>query len=284
MLRIVTDGAADMPEGWEKQYEINILPLRVRFGEKEMVQGRDLTPKNFYKIVLEKRIFPKTSLPNVDEIKDFYRKIAEKNDSILSIHVTSKLSGTFSTVQTAARELTGEFDVYPFDSGAGSAAQGMMCREARIMAQNGAGVAKIIERLSELRSKLSIIFTVENLEFVRLSGRISSFQTAISSLLKVNPIIFLRDGLLQVGQKVRTRQRALDTIVDEIRKRLGGQPTDLAIVHADTPDTAQMLIKKVKASIPAIREIIVSELSIPVAAHLGPGAIGIVAIPLGEAS
>jgi len=284
MLRIVTDGAADMPEGWEKQYEINILPLRVLFGDKEMLQGRDLTPKNFYKIVLEKRIFPKTSLPSPDEIKDFYRKIAEKNESILSIHVASKLSGTFSAVQTAARELVGEFNVYPFDSGAGSAAEGMMCREARIMAQSGASVANIIERLSELRSKVTIIFTVENLEFARLSGRISSFQTAISSLLKVNPIIFLRDGLLQVGQKVRTRQRALDTIVDEVRRRLGGQPTNLAVVHADTPETAQMLIEKIKARIPAVREIIMSELSIVVAAHLGPGAIGIVAIPIGEAS
>ncbi len=152
------------------------------------------------------------------------------------------------------------------------------------MAQSGASVAKIIERLSELRSKVTIIFTVENLEFARLSGRISSFQTAISSLLKVNPIIFLRDGLLQVGQKVRTRQRALDTIVDEVRRRLGGQPIDLAVVHADTPDTAQMLIEKIRARIPAVREIIMSELSIVVAAHLGPGAIGIVAIPIGEAS
>lgn len=272
-----------MPQGWEERFGINILPLRIRFGEEELLQGREVTNQNFYQLVREKRDFPKTSLPGPDEIKEFYRKITQKGDSILSIHVASKMSGTFSAVQTAARELLGELDVYPFDSGAGSAALGFMCREARLMSDNGSGITKILEYLAEARSRLTIIFTLENLEYARLSGRINSFQTALSSLLKINPIIFLRDGLLQMGKKVRTRQNAIDTIINEVKNRLGGQEANLAIVHADTPETAQAVIDKVRAVIPALKEIIVTELAIPVAAHLGPGTIGIVAYPTRKA-
>lgn len=282
MLKIVTDGAADMPDGWGQKYDIHILPLRIRFGDEELLQGRDVTSKNFYSLVKLKRLFPKTSLPAPAEIVDFYRNIAQKGDEIISIHVASKLSGTFAAAQAAADELAGELSVYPFDSGAGSAAQGYMCREARIMSEKGMDTSAIIEFLKEIRAKVMIYFTLEDLNFARLSGRINSFQTALSSLLKINPIIFLRNGLLFVGQKVRTRQRALDTIVENVRQRLGGEPANLAIVHAATPETAQLLIERVEAVIPAIKEIIVTELSIPVAAHLGPGAVGIVAIPVAE--
>jgi len=282
MLKIVTDGSADMPQGWEDRFEIHILPLHIRFGEEELLQGRDVTSQNFYQLVLEKRDFPKTSLPSPEEIKNFYRSIANKDDSILSIHIASQMSGTFSTVQTAARELAGELDVHPFDSGAGSAALGFMCREARHMAEKGLDIHKVLEALTELRSRITIVFTLENLEFARLSGRINSFQSTLSSLLKINPIIYLRDGLLQVGKKVRTRQNALDTVIDEVKNRLNGQEANLAIVHANTPETAQEVIEKVKAIIPAIKEIIVTELAIPVAAHLGPGTIGIVAYPTRE--
>jgi DegV family protein with EDD domain len=282
MLKIVTDGAADMPDSWEKMFGIQILPLRIRFGEEELLQGRDVTSKNFYRLVTEKKDFPKTSLPAPEEIKEFYRKIANNDDAILSIHVASKMSGTFSAVQTAAKELVGELDVFPFDSGAGSAAIGYMCREARRLADLGFSTTKILECLSDLRSKISVIFTLENLEFARMSGRISSLQSTISSILKINPIIYLKDGLLHVGQKVRTRQTALETIIDEIKNRLSGQEANIAIVHANTPETARLLTEKVKAIIPAVKEIIVTELAIPVAAHLGPGAIGIVAYPAGE--
>jgi DegV family protein with EDD domain len=282
MLKIVTDGAADMPQGWEQRFGIHVLPLRIRFGDEELLQGRDVTSENFYQMVREKRDFPKTSLPAPDEIKEFYRSIAGRDDSIISIHVASKMSGTFSAVQTAANELKGELEVYPFDSGAGSAAQGFMCREARLLSERGYSPPKIIEVLGELRSRLTVIFTLENLEFARLSGRINSFQTALSSLLKINPIIFLRDGLLQMGKKVRTRQNALETVINEVKNRLAGQEANLAIVHANTPETAQELIARVRQAIPAIKEIIVTELAIPVAAHLGPGTIGIVAYPIRE--
>ncbi len=279
MIKIVTDGSADMPEGWEEKYDIKIIPLSIVMGEETYQQFRDITPKNFYNLVREKRFPPKTSLPSPHQIMEFYRSIAKKGEEILSIHLTSKLSGTFAAVKQAADEIADEIKVYPFDSGAGSAALGFMCREARLLSLKGWDIPKIIGRLDSIRDQLTVIFTLENLEFAYLSGRINKLQTALSSLLRINPIIVLRDGLLNMSEKVRTRQRALDMIVEQVQKRIGNTMASLAVVHAAAPEAAQAMVEKLKRTFPNIREIVITELSIPVAAHLGPGTIGIVAYP-----
>lgn len=278
MLRIVTDGAVDMPAGWEKEYDIQVLPLSVRFGERTFMQGVDINADRFYELVQANHIIPKTSLPSPQQVADFYRKIARKGDEILSIHVASKLSGTFSTIQIAARELVGELNIFPFDSGAGSAAQGYMCREARLRARRGESLQDILNRLASLREQLTLVFTVDNLEFARLSGRVNSLQSTLSSMLRIKPIILLREGLLIASEKVRTRQRALDRILDYAFERVGGRKITLAVVHAADPETAQLMVEKARR-IFNIKELIITELSIPVAAHMGPGTIGIVAIP-----
>ncbi len=278
MMRIVTDGSADMPAGWQERYKIEVVPLWVQIGNETFLQGVDINPANFYRIVREKRIFPKTSLPSPQQVVEFYRKIATRGDSILSIHLANTLSGTFSIFQMAARELAGELEVYPFDSGAGSAALGFMCREARLMEMAGASIQDILIRLQSIRDKITIMFTVDNLEFARLSGRINALQSALSSALNIKPIIILRDGLLQMAEKVRTRQKALDRILEEARQRVGRKQVVMAIVHAADPEMARVVVEKAR-KVFNIKEVIVTDLSIPVAAHLGPGAIGIITYP-----
>ncbi len=278
MMKIVTDGSADMPADWQEKYKIDVVPLWVQIGNKSYLQGVDIGPSNFYQIVKEKHIFPKTSLPSPQQVVEFYRKIASKGDNILSIHLANTLSGTFSIFQMAARELVGEIQVIPFDSGAGSAALGFMCREARLMDMAGSSMQDILKRLESIRNKLMIMFTIDNLEFARLSGRINALQSALSSALNIKPIIILRDGLLQVAEKVRTRQRALDRILEAARERVGKRRVVMAIVHAADPDMAREVVEKAKRLF-NLKEVIVTDLSIPVAAHLGPGAIGIITYP-----
>ena len=105
MLRIVTDGAADIPAGWEKEYDIDIIPINIQFGEKTYLQNVDLDSEGFYKLVDESKKIPKTSQPSPHQFKEFYKKIAQKGDTILSVHVTSKLSGTYASAVAAAEEL-----------------------------------------------------------------------------------------------------------------------------------------------------------------------------------
>lgn len=279
MLKIVTDGSIDMPTGWAGDYGIDVLPLFVRFGETSYVPGVNLSGTQFYELVRKNNIIPKTSLPSPDQVMAFYRKIAKEGDEILSIHLGSKMSGTFSTVLMAAKEMAEDYKIYTFDSGAGSAALAFMCKEARLLYRAGASVNDILYRLEEIRQKLTVVFTVDSLEFARLSGRVNALQSAVTSMLGIKPIIVLRDGLLQMTEKARTRQHALEKVAVFVRDQVGSSLVNVAVVHAADPKTADWLTTRIQQLV-KIKELILTELSIPLAANLGPGTVGIVAYPI----
>ncbi len=276
MIHIVTDGAVDMPAGWAEKYKIHVLPLMVRFGDRVYTSGVDISSQNFYSMVEQTRVIPKTSLPSPGQIAEFYRSIAKKGEKILSMHVSSKLSGTFSSVQLAARDVQDDFSVTVFDTQAGSVAMGFMCREARIMESAGYNIQAIMERLENLRKNITVIFTLDTLEFAHLSGRINVTQSFLGTFMKIKPIVLLRDGLLEIAEKVRTRSASLQRVIETVEQKIGNRPVHVAIVHASDPATAADMVNTVKQRFNC-REVLVTELSIPVAANLGPGAIGIVA-------
>lgn len=279
MLHIVTDGGADMPEEWLSEFDIHMLPLSVVFGNEKYTQGAGLTPSKFYELVRTKGIVPKSSLPSPSQIADFYRKIADAGDTILSLHISSTMSGTFNAVQLAVREVIHEFSVIPFDSGAGSAALGFMCREASKLARIGWSAQDIISRLEQAKKNLILALTLDQLDFARMSGRISNFQSRLGSLLNIKPIIVLKNGLLQVAAKALTRRKSLERLLEFVQDAMRANLFTIAVVHADDLTTAQRLAQKI-GEWKNVKEVVLSELSIPVAANLGPGTVGIVAYPI----
>ena len=281
MFRIVTDGAADMPAGWEKEYDIQVVPINIQFGDKTYLQGVDLTNEAFYRMVEENGKIPKTSQPSPFQFKEFYERVAKSGDTILSMHVTSKLSGTFESAVAAARELAGKFNIIPFDSGSGSAALGMMCREARMMERAGAASQQIVERMHQIRRNVQIVLTMDKLDYARMSGRVGALQAALASALNVKPIVVLREGLLDVAERVRTRGKALERVVEMLHNRFEKEPVHVAAVHARDLGSAQALFERAR-KIFNIRELIITELSVAVAANLGPGTVGLIVYPAGE--
>lgn len=280
MLRIVTDGAADMPAGWEKEYDIQVIPINIQFGEKTYLQGVDLSNEDFYRQVDETGQIPKTSQPSPFQFKEFYERVADTGDTILSMHVTSKLSGTFESAVTATRELAGKFNIVPFDSGSGSAALGMMCREARLMERAGSTVQQIIERMYQIRRNVQIVLTIDKLQYARLSGRVGALQAALASALNVKPIAVLREGLLDMAEKVRTRGKALDRVLEMLHNQFEKEAVNVAVVHARDLKTAQTLFERAR-KVFNFRELLLTELSVAVAANLGPGTVGLVVYPAG---
>ena len=281
MLRIVTDGAADMPAGWEKEYDIQVIPINILFGDKTYLQGVDLSNEDFYRLVDESGKIPKTSQPSPFQFKSFYESVAKEGDSILSLHVTSKLSGTFESAVTASRELVGKFNIIPFDSGAGSAALGMMCREARLMERAGTAIQQIVERMYQIRQNVQIVLTMDNLNYARMSGRVGALQAALASALNVKPIIVLREGLLDMAERVRTRGKALDRVVDMLHNQFDQELVHVAAVHARDLPSAEDLFERAR-KVFNIKELILTELSVAVAANLGPGTVGLIVYPAGE--
>jgi DegV family protein with EDD domain len=279
MLRIAMDSAGDMPPGWAEEYDVQIIPINIHFGEQMFLQGVDLSNADFYRLVDESGVIPKTSQPTPQQFIEFYNRIAEPGDTILSVHITGKLSGTFDSAEIAARELTGKYNVIPVDSASGSASMGYMCREARLMERAGATIERIVDRLNFIRQNVQIVLTLNTLEYAKKSGRVKALQAALASLLNVKPIIVLREGVIELEDRVRTRQRSLQFVIDKIGRIIGRRPVNAAVVHAEDPGAGQQLMDMVRTKLECV-ELIMTELSIGIAANLGPGTLGVVAYPV----
>jgi DegV family protein with EDD domain len=279
MIHIVTDGAADVPTQWEKEYGIDIIPINIQFGEKTYLQNVDLDTEGFYKLVDETRKIPKTSQPSPHQFKEFYKKIAQKGDTILSVHVTSKLSGTYASAVAAAEELKDEFKVFPVDSAGGSLGLGFMCREARRMDRGGKSVEQIVAYLEGIRDRVRVILTLETLEYARMSGRVGTLSAALASVLNVKPIAVLKNGVVDMVEKVRTRKTALERVISMAVEEFGDEPIYLGILQARDITSGNALMAEAKKRFNS-KETIMNELSISLAANFGPGTVGLVLYPL----
>jgi DegV family protein with EDD domain len=278
MLRIVTDGAADILPEWGKEYGIDMIPVNILFGEKSYLQGVELDNEGFYKLVDESKKIPKTSQPSPHQFVEFYRKVAQKGDTILSIHITAKLSGTYASAVAAAEELKGEFNVIPVDSACGSLGIGLMCREARKMERAGKSVDEIVSHIESIKSRVTVILTLDTLEYAKMSGRVKTLQAALASLLNVKPIAVLKDGVLNMAEKVRTRKAALERVIAMAKEEFGDKPVYLAVVHARDLKSGEALLEQAKSQFNA-KETMISELAISIAANLGPGTVGLILYP-----
>jgi DegV family protein with EDD domain len=279
MLKIVMDSACEIPEEWQTEFDVEVIPINIQFGNQTYRQGIDMSNDDFYHLADSTGIIPKTSQPTPQQFVEFYERIARAGDTILSLHVTSKLSGTFNSAILAAQELRNKLNVIPFDSGAGSAAVGFMCKEARLLDRSGVTLQAILSRLEIIRQNVNIVLTLDSLEYARRSGRVKAFQAALAALINIKPIIILKDGMLDMREKVRTRQRAVDRVLEIVHQRVDDHLVNVAVVHSQSIEAARLLMQKVNKTL-HVNEAIISDLSVGVAANLGPGTIGIVAYPV----
>lgn len=280
MLRIVTDGAADMPIAWEREYDIQVVPINIRFGEKSYLQYVDLDNAAFYRMVDETKMIPKTAQPSPHQFVEVYEKVAKKDDTILSVHVTSKLSGTYASAVQAAHDVKGRFEVLPLDSGVGSLGLGFMCREARKMDRAGKSAHEIVEALEAIRGHIRIYLTLDTLEYAKMSGRVGAMQAALASLMNVKPIAVLREGVLNMTEKVRTRRAAIARIIAMAEQDFGTAPAYLGVLHANDRPAGEALLAQARGHFSVVGEPVLTDLSISVAANLGPGTVGLVLYPV----
>jgi DegV family protein with EDD domain len=279
MLRIVTDGAADILPDWEKEYGIDTIPVNILFGEKSYLQGIELDNEGFYKLVEESKRIPKTAQPSPHQFVEFYRKVAQKGDTILSIHITAKLSGTYDSAVAAAAELKDEFKIIPIDSACGSLGIGLMCREARKLERAGKSVDEIVKYIEAIKNRVRVILTLDTLEYAKMSGRVGTLQAALASALNVKPIAVLKEGVLNMAERVRTRKAALERVISMGQEEYGSKPVYLAVVHARDQKSGQALLDQAKSQF-NVTETMLGDLSISIAANLGPGTVGLILYPV----
>src|SRR5271157_147204 len=280
MLHIITDGTVDMPSDWKEKYNIHILPMSIVFGSKTYLDGVDISSKNFYDIVKQTGIIPITECPSPGQWSDLIRKIARKGDDVLTLHLSSKLSGSFNSAKIAAQELKDEFNVIPFDSLSGSTSIGYMCREARELDRLDAKFDTILKRLDFIRKNLLICFTLGSLDFARVSGRYNALKNALVSIVKINPTVYLQaDGSLKVEGISRTLKNGTNRMADSLRERFGGRMLNIGIMYARDPEPAINFWENIKNTI-NFKEWIMTDIGITIASHIGPGSVGLMVYPI----
>jgi len=276
VIKIVTDTTCDLLPEMAEEYGITIVPINIQFGTETYQEGVDLDWDLFYRKIEETGLLPTSSQPSAGLFAEVYRGLASEGaDVIISTHVTAKLSGTYQSACLAAEDVKDEVKVYPHDSAAGAAALGLACVEASRMARAGKAPEEIIARLDEIRSRVHVIFVLENLEYPRKSGRVGGLAAALGSVLNMKPIVSLEDGLLVTGEKVRTRKKSLDRLLDIMEERVGTtDPVNLGVVHARAPEVGQEMLSRAQERFNCSESYSV-ELCASLTVHFGPGMIGL---------
>jgi DegV family protein with EDD domain len=277
MIRIVVDSTCDLPDELGERYQIDSVPINIQFGTETYADRVTIDRATFLRKIEEGGVLPTTSQPSAGEFVEHYQRLVDQGATdIISVHVTAKLSGTLQSAELAKGMVADRVRVHPFDSACGSAGLGFMALEAGRMAEAGAAVTEILQRLETVRTRMNIVLTLRDLRFAQMSGRVGRLQSSLASLLNVKPIVTLQEGLIDVSEKVRTRRKAVERILNAMTERLGTQAeVNLAVVHAEAPEEGQDLLERAKARFPS-RETFLTDLTTSLVVHFGPGTLGLV--------
>ncbi len=280
MIRIVIDTGGDLPQTMISRYRIVEVPINIRFGQDEYLENVTIDEATFYQMVEVRQEIPQTSQPTPHQFRQIYDQIFEENSdaNIISVHLTSKLSGTYASAMQAKNEHPKGEQIHPFDSGGGSGGQGFMALEAARMAELGRDVQDILDRLDAIRKDLRIWFVLNSLKYAQMSGRVGALAASLVSVLDIKPIVALKEGFLEATERVRTHGKAIQHIVGRHAACFGEKLVNVAIVHANAPEMAERLEHLVRERL-NVAELIIVPLSLGVAVNLGPGALGVVAYP-----
>ena len=272
-FRIVTDSSCDLPLGVAESLGLRVIPCNVHFGEEVLRDGVDIQQEEFYRRLATGDVHPTTSQPSIGAFLELYEALAKETDQILSLHISSKLSGTINSATQAKRELNGQARIEIFDSSTVSLGLGLLARECGRIARDGGSLDDTLAFLTEEAPNIRAFFTVETLEYLVRGGRASRLQGFFGTLLGIKPIIELRDGETHPVDRVRTRKRAVARLRDIVHGYTDIR--SLGFMHSRCEADAEALAQESPVPYPS-EKVMLSELSPVMGAHLGPGALGVV--------
>jgi DegV family protein with EDD domain len=273
MLKIVTDSTVNLSDETLAQYDIRTVPISIQFGRETYEEDVDIDRDTFYRKIEEMGIVPTTSQPATGRFTDVYRDLTAAGHEILSIHITSKHSGTYQSA-LLARSLVPDAQVEVFDSASISLGTAYMVLEAVRAVEKGWSLDQIMDRLQHIRDRMRLFLTPSTLKYLQMSGRVGRLKTALASVLQLKPVIKLEDGLLEACENVRTRKRALNRLIDLLVEEMGQRdPVNVAVVHARALEEGRQVLERLQTVLNC-RETLFADLVASLAVHGGPGIVG----------
>ncbi|HEV2013816.1 MAG TPA: DegV family protein [Candidatus Dormibacteraeota bacterium] len=270
MVRIVTDSTADLTPEQQQAAGITVVPLNVHFGDQVFRDHVDLTTDEFFRRLKASSQLPRTSQPAVGVFEEAFGTLRQNGDEIVSVHLSSKVSGTYNSALMAAKTV-GEDAIEVVDSLSTSMALGFMALEGAKLARAGRDRKTVAERLRALVPKARVICAVDTLTYLERGGRIGKARALLGSLLNVKPILQLKDGEVVPLGRARGRPQALSRLVELLER--DGQINQLAIMHGAAPADAEKLRERVASNYPGL-DILLTEIGAVLGTHTGPGVIG----------
>jgi DegV family protein with EDD domain len=273
-VALVTDSTAYLPPELVEKYNITVLPQVLIWGDKTYRDGIDIQPDEFYKRLEKASVMPSTSQALPADFEKVFRQLMDQDQHVLAILLSEKLSGTMSSAYQACANLPGA-PVEIVDSYSTAMAMGFQLLQVARAAEEGANLAECKKLAEEARQYTGLFVTLNTLEFLHRGGRIGGGARFLGTALNLKPILELKEGRLEAVERVRTRGKALNRLVELVEERVTGRrPLRLASLHANAAESAQGLLDNLNGRL-EIDEVIVSTVSPVVGTHVGPGTVGL---------
>ena len=275
-VAVVTDSTACIPSEALQGLDIPVIPLWLIWDDDRYRDGVDIAPEAFYRLLQERDTIPSTSQPSVGEFVDFYRQVAAKKhtDTIVGIFISSKISGTVASAEAAAAELP-ELNIKIIDSFSTSMGLGFLALAAVREAARGGSASAVIEAANDVRQRLTVLFTVDTLEYLHKGGRIGGAKRFLGTMLNIKPLLHLNDGCVEPMCQIRTKQRALAEMLDRAEERLNGKAMgELAVIDVGCREESKRLAAVAKARF-GVSEVYLAPISPVIGTHAGPGTVGV---------
>jgi DegV family protein with EDD domain len=278
-IRIVTDSNCDLPQAMVDGYNITVVPMYINIGEESYLDGVTMSRQEFYEGLPNFHSHPMTSVPGPGTfIETFDKLAAEGATEILAVHVAGSLSAMVNSARLAAEEWD-KLPVTVFDSGNLTLGTGLQVLVAARAAADGRATDEIVTLLKDTASRTYCFAALDTVEFLRRSGRLTRFQSSLASILRVKPLLKMSNGEFEM-ERVRTRKAALTRVV-ELLSGLGSLE-EVALVHTHAPGEAELLGREASYLIPEGALSLSAEVTPVIGTHIGPGAVGFVAIKARE--
>ena len=274
---VVTDSTAYLPAGLAAEHAVVVVPLHVIIGQTSGREGIEVSPGDVAAALGERRVKVSTSRPTPAELVAAYRacSVGRSSPQIVSVHLSGDLSGTVEAAQLAAAEVAADgIEVRVVDSRSVVMGLGFAVLRAAEAAARGADLDEVVAAAQA--GGATTLFYVDTLEHLRRGGRIGAAAALVGTALMVKPLLHVLDGRIAPLEKVRTASRAIARLEELAVTAAGTSDVDVAVHHLAAGDKAAALAERLRARLPALRSLQVSEVGAVVGAHVGPGLLGVV--------
>lgn len=273
-MKIITDSTADLSRDLYQKHDIGMVPLTIHLGERTWLDFHDIEPDEYYTMLRKSKAFPTTSQPSPQDFIDAFTPFAAKGEPVLSIHISSKLSGTYQSA-VLARSHFPEARIEVVDSLQASLGLGMIILLCAEKASLGASFESVVDFARELTRKVKTYFSVDSLEYLHRGGRIGKAQAFLGTFMKIKPLLKLVEGEVQPVEKIRTSERLVNRFVELVENEAReGSRLQLSVAESDNSDVMTGLLERLM-KIPGLSLVHRCKLGGVITSHGGPGTLGI---------